>query len=60
MARFKPFYKDDVVVVDNGTIDPKGLVGVNKSEFVKMFQGQFKRTDINDVWDLVSKHKPKK
>lgn len=58
MAYNKPTYKDGFVVYDNGSIDPKGFVGVKKDEFKKMFAGKMK-ADIDEVWDLVSKNRPK-
>ena len=48
------------VTWSNGSIDPEGFVGVKKDDFKKQFAGKIVGADINDVWDLVVKHRPKK
>lgn len=58
MAYSTPVYRDGLVVFDNGSFDPKGFVGVKKDDFVKANAGRLK-ADINDVWDLIVKHRPK-
>ena len=58
MALGQATYKDGLVVFPNGSFDPKGFVGVKKDDFVKQNAGKLK-ADINDVWDLIVKHRPK-
>lgn len=51
--------KTGVVSFDNGSIDPKGFVGVKKDEFKKQFAGKIKGASIDQVWHEVQKRRPK-